>query len=140
MITLSRTKAAIGNSSADHFPDTLRTRPSLLKRLLVATAVSSGATFVAGSVALAAEGDFDAEAAVTSLAQATNLLWVIIGASLVIFMQAGFALVETGFCRAKHAAHVVATNFAIFGLGFVGFFFVGFPLAFGGFSYSAFGL
>ena len=140
MITLSRTKAANGDSSADHFPDTLRTRPSLLKRLLVATAVSSGATFVAGSVALAAEGDFDAEAAVTSLAQATNLLWVIIGASLVIFMQAGFALVETGFCRAKHAAHVVATNFAIFGLGFVGFFFVGFPLAFGGFSYSAFGL
>ena len=43
-----------------------------------------------------------------------------------IFMQAGFALVETGFCRAKHAAHVVSTNFAIFGLGFVAFFLVGF--------------
>ncbi|MFM8794276.1 MAG: ammonium transporter [Acidimicrobiales bacterium] len=69
-----------------------------------------------------------------------NLLWVVIGATLVVFMQAGFALVETGFCRAKHAAHVVSTNFAIFGLGFVGFFFIGFPLAFGGFSYSAFGL
>ena len=51
-------------------------------------------------------------------------------------MQAGFALVETGFCRKKHAAHVMSTNFAIFGLGFVGFFFVGFPLAFGGFSYA----
>ena len=61
-----------------------------------------------------------------------NMLWVVIGAVLVIFMQAGFALVETGFCRAKHAAHVVSTNFAIFGLGFIGFFFVGFPLAFGG--------
>lgn len=36
-------------------------------------------------------------------------------------MQAGFALVETGFCRAKHAAHVVSTNFMIFGLGFAGF-------------------
>ena len=55
-------------------------------------------------------------------------------------MQAGFALVETGFCRSKHAAHVVSTNFAIFGLGFVGFLFVGFPLAFGGFSFGAFGL
>ena len=55
-------------------------------------------------------------------------------------MQAGFALVETGLCRAKHAAHVVSTNFAVFGLGFVAFFFVGFPLAFGGFSYSALGL
>ena len=51
-------------------------------------------------------------------------------------MQAGFALVETGFCRAKHAAHVVSTNFAIFGLGFVAFFLVGFPLMFSGFSYS----
>ena len=69
-----------------------------------------------------------------------NLLWVVLGAAMVIFMQAGFALVETGFCRAKHAAHVVSTNFAIFGLGFIGFFFIGFPLAFGGFSYSAFGL
>lgn len=77
---------------------------------------------------------------VTVLGAQISLLWVVIGAALVIFMQAGFALVETGFCRAKHAAHVVSTNFAIFGLGFVAFFFVGFPLAFGGFSYSAMGL
>ena len=64
---------------------------------------------------------------VYSLSVSTNILWVVIGAVLVIFMQAGFALVETGFCRAKHAAHVVSTNFAIFGLGFVGFFFIGYP-------------
>ncbi|MBA2725734.1 MAG: ammonium transporter [Actinobacteria bacterium] len=63
-----------------------------------------------------------------------NLLWIVLGAVLVIFMQAGFALVETGFCRAKHAAHVVTTNFAIFGLGFIGFFLVGFPLMFGSYS------
>ena len=50
-------------------------------------------------------------------------------------MQAGFALVETGFCRAKHAAHVVSTNFAIFGLGFVGYFLVGYAFMFGGYSY-----
>jgi Amt family ammonium transporter len=67
-----------------------------------------------------------------------NLLWVVIGAALVVFMQAGFALVETGFCRAKHAAHVVSTNFAIFGLGFIGFFLIGFPLAFGGFDSQAY--
>ena len=40
--------------------------------------------------------------------ESTNLLWVVIGAALVIFMQAGFAMVETGFCRAKNAAHVVS--------------------------------
>jgi Amt family ammonium transporter len=71
---------------------------------------------------------------VATLAKQTNLLWVVIGAVLVIFMQAGFALVETGFCRAKHAAHVVSTNFAIFGLGFIGYYLVGFGLMFGGYS------
>ena len=34
----------------------------------------------------------------------------------------------------------MSTNFAIFGLGFVGFFLIGFPLAFGGFSYAPFGM
>ena len=67
-----------------------------------------------------------------------NLLWIVVAAVLVIFMQAGFALVETGFTRAKHAAHVVSTNFAIFGLGFVAFFLIGFPLMFGGFSYPGY--
>ncbi len=72
---------------------------------------------------------------VVALGQQVNLLWIVIGAVLVIFMQAGFALVETGFCRAKHAAHVVSTNFAVFGLGFVAFFLVGYALMFGGYSY-----
>jgi ammonium transporter, Amt family len=95
---------------------------------------------VAGALILATPGiagaqDVDPVEAVTSLGQQTNLLWIVIGAVLVIFMQAGFALVETGFCRAKHAAHVVSTNFAIFGLGFVGFFLVGYALSFGGYSY-----
>jgi hypothetical protein len=140
MLTQSRATVENYDSSTDFFPDMTRKRMPLFKRLLIALTISSGALVATGSIALAAEGDFDAEGAITSLATATNLLWVIIGASLVIFMQAGFALVETGFCRAKHAAHVMTTNFAIFGLGFIGFFFVGFPLAFGGFSYGAFGL
>jgi Amt family ammonium transporter len=75
---------------------------------------------------------------VTDLSKQINLLWIILGSVLVIFMQAGFALVETGFCRAKHAAHVMSTNFAIFGLGFVGFFFVGYGLMFGGASFGAY--
>ncbi len=72
------------------------------------------------------------------LTESTNLLWIVIGATLVIFMQAGFALVETGFTQKKNAAEVMSTNFAIFGLGFVGFLFIGFPLAFGGFSYPGY--
>jgi Amt family ammonium transporter len=70
----------------------------------------------------------------SSLAQTSNILWIIVAAVLVIFMQAGFALVETGFCRAKHASHVVSTNFAIFGLGFVGYFICGYAFMFGGYS------
>jgi Amt family ammonium transporter len=94
---------------------------------------------VAGAVllatpAIAGAQDVDPAEAVTDLATQTNLLWVVLGAVLVIFMQAGFALVETGFCRAKHAAHVVSTNFAIFGLGFVGYFLVGYAFMFGGYS------
>src|SRR6185436_1610789 len=92
-------------------------------------------TLFIGGTAFAADDD-----PVAVLGTQTNLLWVILGAVLVIFMQAGFALVETGFTQKKNANHVMSTNFAIFGLGFVGFLFVGFPLAFSGFSYSAFGL
>ena len=80
-------------------------------------------------------GAQEANGDVVKLGQQVNLLWIVIGALLVIFMQAGFALVETGFCRAKHAAHVVSTNFAIFGLGFVAFFLVGYAFMFGGYSY-----
>ena len=123
-------------------PD-LRSGRHRLVRLAVGAAVTGTAVLLGAGAASAADEaptvesvDTAVKAAVTS----NNLLWVVIGAALVIFMQAGFALVETGFCRAKHAAHVVSTNFAIFGLGFVAFFFIGFPLAFGGFSYAAFGL
>jgi ammonium transporter, Amt family len=75
------------------------------------------------------------------VAVSLNLLWVVIGAVLVIFMQAGFALVETGFTRAKNAAHVFSMNFMIFGLGMVGFFLVGYAFMFGGYSFPGlFGL
>jgi len=102
------------------------------RKLLTAAGLLGLASLAMTGVAGAQEAD----PAVTALGQQLNLLWVVIGAVLVIFMQAGFALVETGFCRAKHAAHVVSTNFAIFGLGFVAFFLVGYAFMFGGFAYN----
>jgi Amt family ammonium transporter len=99
----------------------------------IALAIASGLVLATPGIAGAQE--IDPAEAVTSLGQQTNLLWIVLGAVLVIFMQAGFALVETGFCRAKHAAHVVSTNFAIFGLGFVGYFVCGYAFMFGGYSY-----
>ena len=107
--------------------NSVRKLAALTVGVLTTSILAAGPAFAGKAVA---EGKPEAATA-TSL----NLLWIIIGAVLVIFMQAGFALVETGFCRAKHAAHVVSTNFAIFGLGLVGFFIIGFPLMFGGYSF-----
>src|SRR5688572_27756943 len=101
------------------------------RRVLTGVGTVSGLVLLLAGPASAQEKS----AEVLALGQQMNLLWIVIGAVLVIFMQAGFALVETGFCRAKHAAHVVSTNFAIFGLGFVAFFLVGYAFMFGGFSY-----
>src|SRR5215204_3819295 len=106
------------------------------KRWLLALPVFALALVMSAVPAFAQNAEEPSEAAV--LGVQVNLLWVVIGAILVIFMQAGFALVETGFTQKKNAAHVMSTNFAIFGLGFVGFLLLGFPLAFGGFTYSAF--
>ena len=103
--------------------------------LLIVT-LMTGTAWAAGDPAISEAGK--AIATTVDVGVAVNLLWIVIGAVLVIFMQAGFALVETGFCRAKHAAHVVSTNFAVFGLGFVAFFLVGFPLMFGGYSYAGY--
>jgi Amt family ammonium transporter len=111
---------------------------STLKRLVFATlTMTLFGVVVVAAPAFAADATYDGSLipkASTDIGVSLNLLWVVIGAVLVIFMQAGFALVETGFCRAKHAAHVVATNFAVFGLGFVAFFLVGYSFMFGGFS------
>jgi ammonium transporter, Amt family len=104
----------------------------------VAAAIVALWTGVAGASNIDAGGTATKELSHTDIS--LNLLWVVIGAVLVIFMQAGFALVETGFCRAKHAAHVVSTNFAIFGLGFVAYYIVGYAFMFGGFTAPAIGL
>jgi ammonium transporter, Amt family len=109
----------------------------LLKYLLGGTAGASAVILFSGGMAFAAAED-DLTEQLTAVGGSLNMLWVIIGAILVIFMQAGFALVETGFCRAKNAAHVVSTNFAIFGLGFIGFFLVGFPLSLSAYDVSGY--
>ena len=60
-----------------------------------------------------------------------NMTWLMVGGILVLFMQAGFALVETGFTRAKNAAHTMMMNLVIFALGVVGWFVCGYALMFG---------
>jgi ammonium transporter, Amt family len=63
---------------------------------------------------------------------AINMMWVLVTGFLVMFMQAGFAMVETGLTRAKNVAHTIAMNFLIYPLGMLGFYMTGFALMFGG--------
>jgi Amt family ammonium transporter len=78
-----------------------------------------------------------------------NYLWTLITAFLVFFMQPGFAMVETGFTRAKNAANIMMKNFMDFSIGTIAFWAVGFGLMFGvsngwigtsGFFFSDFGV
>jgi Amt family ammonium transporter len=63
---------------------------------------------------------------------ALNIVWTLVTGFLVMFMQAGFALVETGLTRAKNVAHTMAMNFLVYGIGILGYWSVGFALQMGG--------
>ena len=63
---------------------------------------------------------------------AINMVWVLITGFLVMFMQAGFAMVEGGLTRAKNVAHTFAMNLMIYPLGMLGFWVCGFAIMFGG--------
>lgn len=60
-----------------------------------------------------------------------NTIWVLVGAALVFFMQAGFAMVETGFTRAKNAGNIIMKNLMDFCIGTPTFWIVGFGIMFG---------
>ena len=63
---------------------------------------------------------------------AINIMWTLITGFLVMFMQAGFALVETGFTRAKNAAHTMSMNFMVYAIGMLGYWICGYALQMGG--------
>ncbi|HEX3077864.1 MAG TPA: ammonium transporter [Lachnospiraceae bacterium] len=60
-----------------------------------------------------------------------NTIWVLLGAALVFFMQAGFAMVETGFTRAKNAGNIIMKNLMDFCIGTPVFWIIGFGIMFG---------
>src|SRR6059036_1641548 len=65
------------------------------------------------------------------LVVAANTTWVVVAAVLVMFMQAGFALLEAGLARMKNAAHIAGKNVLVFGVCSLVYWAVGFGLAFG---------
>jgi ammonium transporter, Amt family len=71
----------------------------------------------------------------TALSQtqtAMNLAWVLFAGFLIMFMQCGFAMVETGLTRSKNAAHTMAMNFLVYSVGMLAFWSLGFGLQMGG--------
>jgi Amt family ammonium transporter len=63
---------------------------------------------------------------------AINFMWTLLTGFLVMFMQAGFATVETGLCRAKNGNHTMMMNFMVYGFGLFAFWVCGFAIQMGG--------
>ena len=98
-----------------------------LKKVLAAGVLASGVVALGGDVAWAQAAEISAEDVQTNL----DNVFVLIAAVLVIFMQAGFALVEAGLTRAKSVANIMMKNMMDFCAGALAFFAVGYAIAFG---------
>lgn len=66
------------------------------------------------------------------LTVSANLIWTLLCGFMVMFMQAGFAMLETGLTRSKNVAHTMAINFLVYAIGVIGFWVIGFGLQMGG--------
>lgn len=60
-----------------------------------------------------------------------DTVWTLVAAFLVFWMNAGFAMVESGFCRAKNAVNILSKNFIVFAISSLAFYFIGWGLMFG---------
>jgi Amt family ammonium transporter len=70
-------------------------------------------------------------AASSDLRIGIDTVWVLVAGMLVFFMNAGFALVESGLCRAKNATNILAKNFIVFAASTISFWVIGWGLMFG---------
>src|SRR3954451_13403812 len=61
-----------------------------------------------------------------------NFTWTLVCGFLVMFMQAGFAMVEAGLCRVKNANHTYMMNFFVYGCGLFAYWIIGFAIQMGG--------
>jgi len=105
----------------------MRKKLSLAAVTLVLLAAGSAAA-ADTIVKLTLEGN---AAAVAGVQTNLNYVWTLIAAALVFFMQAGFAMVECGFTRAKSACNIMMKNLLDFSMGSLAFWAVGFGIMFG---------
>ena len=100
------------------------------RKLLWAVPVGVLASLAAPQLALA--DTIDGASGVLTEGAAINTLWVMVAACLVMFMQAGFLLLEVGFSRGKNAGTLVPKILINFSIAALAFWAVGFAFAFGG--------
>ena len=100
------------------------------KRILILTMVMMILLLILATPALA-QGEGPTDEQFGDLSLGLNIMWMILGGFLVFFMQAGFALVETGFTRNKNVAHTMMMNMMVFCIGAVGYWLTGFAFQFG---------
>jgi len=103
------------------------------RRLLLLTGVTM--SILIGPLSTAALAQ---EVSVGEVAAALDSVWLVVAAILVMFMQAGFALVEAGFTRAKNAGNIIMKNVMDFSVGSITYWAFGFALAYGGSSLGGF--
>ena len=70
---------------------------------------------------------------------ALDTVWTLVAAFMVFFMQAGFAMVEAGFTRAKNAANIMMKNLMDFSVGSIAYWAIGFGIMFGADRMGLFG-
>ncbi len=78
-------------------------------------------------------------AAAKNAQDSANWVWIVVAAVLVMFMQPGFAMVETGLTRAKNAGNIMMKNLMDFAVGSIAFWAIGFGIMFGADKLGLFG-
>ena len=112
--------------------------PALLLRSIRGFSSKRGLTWLACvPLALFGLGVFNLSAHAADLPELTpaflaNNLWLLIAAVLVIFMNAGFAMVESGMCRQKNAVNILAKNLIVFAIAVSAYWLIGYSLMYGG--------
>ena len=114
-------------------------------RLLIRTMkriILAGALLAAPVVAFAEEAAptiLSNKEAIDAVQTHADYVWTLVAAALVFFMQAGFAMVETGFTRAKNAVNIMMKNLMDFAIGSLAYWAIGFAIMFGATSTGLFG-
>ena len=106
-----------------------RTNRSLIWLATVPVALFGLGIFTFAAKADTALADLDGPQAAKFLA---DNLWLLVATILVIFMNAGFAMVEAGMCRSKNAVNILAKNLFVFALAVTAYWVIGYNLMYGG--------